>query len=100
MTCRTQPEQTTAAILRIPEMTAAAVHLVMVAREDPETMEAVRRAVAVPDGMPLVWALRALGHRATLRWRQQRLRPRVVILAHDLVRPLDGFIQQAGQPDR
>ena len=48
-------------------LTAAAVHLVMVAREDPETMDAVRRAVAVPDGVPLVWALRALGHRGATR---------------------------------
>jgi N-acetylglucosaminyldiphosphoundecaprenol N-acetyl-beta-D-mannosaminyltransferase len=43
-------------------VTAAAVHLVMVAREDPETRQAVERALAVPDGVPLVWALRALGH--------------------------------------
>jgi N-acetylglucosaminyldiphosphoundecaprenol N-acetyl-beta-D-mannosaminyltransferase len=43
-------------------VTAAAVHLVMVAREDPETRRAVDRALAVPDGVPLVWALRALGH--------------------------------------
>jgi N-acetylglucosaminyldiphosphoundecaprenol N-acetyl-beta-D-mannosaminyltransferase len=43
-------------------VTAAAVHLVMVAREDPETRHAVQRALAVPDGVPLVWALRALGH--------------------------------------
>jgi len=48
-------------------VTAAAVNLVMSAREDPETMAAVLGAtLAVPDGMPLVWALRALGHgRAT-----------------------------------
>jgi len=44
-------------------VTAAAVHLVMVAQEDPETREAVLGAdLAVPDGQPLVWALRALGH--------------------------------------
>jgi N-acetylglucosaminyldiphosphoundecaprenol N-acetyl-beta-D-mannosaminyltransferase len=43
-------------------VTAAAVHLVMVAREDPEIRRAVDRALAVPDGVPLVWALRALGH--------------------------------------
>lgn len=48
-------------------VTAAAVHLVMVAREDPETARAVKRAVAVPDGVPLVWALRALGHRRATR---------------------------------
>jgi N-acetylglucosaminyldiphosphoundecaprenol N-acetyl-beta-D-mannosaminyltransferase len=44
-------------------VTAAAVHLVMVAREDPATREAVLAAtLALPDGQPLVWALRALGH--------------------------------------
>ena len=43
-------------------MTAAAVHLVMVAQEDAETRAAVLGAIAVPDGQPLVWALRALGH--------------------------------------
>jgi N-acetylglucosaminyldiphosphoundecaprenol N-acetyl-beta-D-mannosaminyltransferase len=44
-------------------MTAAAVNLVMSAREDPETDAAVQGAtLAVPDGQPLVWALRALGH--------------------------------------
>ncbi len=48
-------------------VTAAAVNLVMAAREDPETMAAVLGAtLAVPDGQPLVWALHALGHgRAT-----------------------------------
>jgi N-acetylglucosaminyldiphosphoundecaprenol N-acetyl-beta-D-mannosaminyltransferase len=48
-------------------LTAAAVNLVMSAREQPETLTAVLAAtLAVPDGMPLVWALRALGHaRAT-----------------------------------
>jgi len=48
-------------------VTAAAVNLVMSAHEDPQTMEAVLGAtLAVPDGQPLVWALRALGHsRAT-----------------------------------
>ncbi len=48
-------------------VTAAAVNLVMSAREDPETRAAVLgAALAVPDGQPLVWALRALGHaRAT-----------------------------------
>ncbi|HEY2141836.1 MAG TPA: WecB/TagA/CpsF family glycosyltransferase [Solirubrobacteraceae bacterium] len=48
-------------------MTAAAVNLVMSAREDPRTYAAVRAAtLAVPDGQPLVWALHALGHtRAT-----------------------------------
>ena len=45
-------------------VTAAAVHLVMVAREDPETRDAICRddVLAVPDGQPLAWALRALGN--------------------------------------
>lgn len=48
-------------------MTAAAVNLVMSAQEEPETLAATLAAtLAVPDGQPLVWALRALGHaRAT-----------------------------------
>jgi N-acetylglucosaminyldiphosphoundecaprenol N-acetyl-beta-D-mannosaminyltransferase len=48
-------------------LTAAAVNLVMSAREDRETLAAVLGAtLAVPDGQPLVWALHALGHpRAT-----------------------------------
>jgi N-acetylglucosaminyldiphosphoundecaprenol N-acetyl-beta-D-mannosaminyltransferase len=48
-------------------MTAAAVNLVMKAQEEPATMEATLGAtLAVPDGQPLVWALKALGHsRAT-----------------------------------
>jgi N-acetylglucosaminyldiphosphoundecaprenol N-acetyl-beta-D-mannosaminyltransferase len=48
-------------------LTAAAVNLVMSAHEDRDTREAVRAAtLVVPDGQPLVWALRALGHaRAT-----------------------------------
>src|SRR5689334_1343960 len=41
-------------------LTAAAVHLVMVSEEDPETRSAVGQALAVPDGQPLVWAMRAL----------------------------------------
>jgi N-acetylglucosaminyldiphosphoundecaprenol N-acetyl-beta-D-mannosaminyltransferase len=44
-------------------VTAAAVNLVMNARENQATMEAVMAAtLAVPDGQPLVWALHALGH--------------------------------------
>lgn len=48
-------------------VTAAAVNLVMSAHEDPDTRAAVLGAtLAVPDGQPLVWALRALGNaRAT-----------------------------------
>jgi N-acetylglucosaminyldiphosphoundecaprenol N-acetyl-beta-D-mannosaminyltransferase len=42
----------------------AATHTVMVAQEDTETMEAVLGAdLVVPDGQPLVWALRAFGRR-------------------------------------
>ena len=42
----------------------AATHTVMVAQEDAATMDAVLGAdLVVPDGQPLVWALRALGHR-------------------------------------
>jgi N-acetylglucosaminyldiphosphoundecaprenol N-acetyl-beta-D-mannosaminyltransferase len=50
-------------------VTAAAVHLVMVAREDPTTRAAVvdPRVLAVPDGQPLVWALKALGHKNASR---------------------------------
>lgn len=42
----------------------AAVHTVMLCGEDSELREAVRASTfTVPDGQPLVWALRALGHR-------------------------------------
>ncbi len=45
-------------------MTAAAVHLVMLAQEDSAVREAVLGAsLVVPDGQPLVWALRLYGHR-------------------------------------
>ena len=44
-------------------LAVAAVHLVMVAREDEATRAAVRdAALVVPDGQPLVWALKAIGH--------------------------------------
>ena len=44
-------------------LSAAAVHLVMVAQEDEATRRAVEHAsLIVPDGQPLVWSLRALGH--------------------------------------
>lgn len=44
-------------------LTAAAVNLVMSANDDPSTMRALEGAtLAVPDGQPLVWALRLLGH--------------------------------------
>jgi N-acetylglucosaminyldiphosphoundecaprenol N-acetyl-beta-D-mannosaminyltransferase len=49
-------------------VTAAAVNLVMSAREDPATRAAALGAtLAVPDGQPLVWALRALGHSSATR---------------------------------
>ncbi len=49
-------------------VTAVAVNLVMSAREQPQTLAAVLGAtLAVPDGMPLVWALRALGHEHATR---------------------------------
>ncbi len=41
---------------------ATAVHAVMVAQNDPEMLEALRRStLTVPDGMPLVWAANLLG---------------------------------------
>src|SRR3982751_3075305 len=41
---------------------AVAVHALMVARHDPATRDALLGAsLVVPDGKPLVWALRALG---------------------------------------
>ena len=44
-------------------LSAAAVHLVMLAQEDPAVRQAVLDlTLVVPDGQPLVWALRALGH--------------------------------------
>ena len=49
-------------------MTAAAVNLVMSAHEDAAAHAAVLGAtLAVPDGQPLVWALRALGHTGATR---------------------------------
>jgi N-acetylglucosaminyldiphosphoundecaprenol N-acetyl-beta-D-mannosaminyltransferase len=47
-------------------VSAAAVHLVMVSQEDAETRDAVLGcSLAVPDGQPLVWAMRSLGHDAS-----------------------------------
>lgn len=49
-------------------LTAAAVNLIMSARDDPATMHAVLEAtLAVPDGQPLVWALHLLGHAGATR---------------------------------
>lgn len=46
----------------------AAVHTVMEAREDADLRAAVEGAAfTVPDGQPLVWALRALGHDISTR---------------------------------
>ncbi len=44
-------------------VSAAAVHIVMLAREDAEVRRALlATTLVVPDGQPLVWALHALGH--------------------------------------
>jgi N-acetylglucosaminyldiphosphoundecaprenol N-acetyl-beta-D-mannosaminyltransferase len=41
---------------------AAPVHALMVAQDDPEMLEALRRStMVVPDGMPVVWAANLLG---------------------------------------
>ncbi|HEX3692032.1 MAG TPA: WecB/TagA/CpsF family glycosyltransferase, partial [Solirubrobacteraceae bacterium] len=49
-------------------LTAAAVNLVMSARDDPRARTAVLAAtLAVPDGQPLVWALRLLGNPGATR---------------------------------
>jgi N-acetylglucosaminyldiphosphoundecaprenol N-acetyl-beta-D-mannosaminyltransferase len=49
-------------------LSAAAVHLVMRAHEDPDVRRAVLAAtLVVPDGQPLVWALHALGHSEATR---------------------------------
>jgi N-acetylglucosaminyldiphosphoundecaprenol N-acetyl-beta-D-mannosaminyltransferase len=49
-------------------VTAAAVNLVMSALNDPQTRAAVLdMTLVVPDGQPLVWALRLLGHRQATR---------------------------------
>jgi N-acetylglucosaminyldiphosphoundecaprenol N-acetyl-beta-D-mannosaminyltransferase len=49
-------------------VSAAAVNLVMVAKEDRATAQAVAAtSLIVPDGQPLVWALRALGHEGASR---------------------------------
>ena len=49
-------------------LTAAAVNLVMSSRDDDATMRAVLgTTLAVPDGQPLVWALRLLGNNGSSR---------------------------------
>ncbi|HWX88638.1 MAG TPA: WecB/TagA/CpsF family glycosyltransferase [Solirubrobacteraceae bacterium] len=49
-------------------LTAAAVNLIMSAHDDPLTMRAVLdTTLAVPDGQPLVWALRLLGNERATR---------------------------------
>lgn len=60
-------EETVAADGRA-SLTAAAVNLVMSAADDERVMDAVSSiTLAVPDGQPLVWALRFLGHKAATR---------------------------------
>jgi N-acetylglucosaminyldiphosphoundecaprenol N-acetyl-beta-D-mannosaminyltransferase len=49
---------------RLGYVCVANVHTVMAAAEDPELRYALSGSIInVPDGMPLVWALKALGHR-------------------------------------
>jgi N-acetylglucosaminyldiphosphoundecaprenol N-acetyl-beta-D-mannosaminyltransferase len=49
-------------------ITAAAVNLLISARDEPATRKAVLdTTLAVPDGQPLVWALHLLGHRRATR---------------------------------
>jgi len=49
-------------------LTAAAVNLVMSAADDAKVRDAgLGITLAVPDGQPLVWALRSLGHRGATR---------------------------------
>jgi N-acetylglucosaminyldiphosphoundecaprenol N-acetyl-beta-D-mannosaminyltransferase len=46
----------------------AAVHAVMVAQEEPATWDAIQGGgLVVPDGQPLVWAMKLLGHRGASR---------------------------------
>jgi N-acetylglucosaminyldiphosphoundecaprenol N-acetyl-beta-D-mannosaminyltransferase len=45
----------------------AAVHAVMVAQEDAATWDAIQGGLVLPDGQPLVWAMRLLGHRDASR---------------------------------
>jgi exopolysaccharide biosynthesis WecB/TagA/CpsF family protein len=43
---------------------AANVHMVMEARDDPGLLQGLRCAdLSLPDGMPVAWAVRALGHK-------------------------------------
>lgn len=48
-------------------LSAASVHLLMVACEDPETSNSLDGCVTVPDGQPLVWAMKSLGHQDASR---------------------------------
>lgn len=60
----------------------ANVHMAMEARDDPEFGEIVRTAdLVVPDGMPLVWMLRLLGHRLAARVRGPDLMLAVLAMA-------------------
>ena len=63
-------------------ISAAAVNLVMSARDQPDVRAAIASAdLLVPDGQPLVWALHALGHRAATRIYGPELMARFCALA-------------------
>jgi N-acetylglucosaminyldiphosphoundecaprenol N-acetyl-beta-D-mannosaminyltransferase len=63
-------------------VSAAAVNLVMCAHEDPSVARALRSTtLLVPDGQPLVWALRLLGHRSATRVYGPELMARLCALA-------------------
>lgn len=63
-------------------LSAAAVNLVMSAVDDREVRAAIDAAdLLVPDGQPLVWALRALGHHAATRIYGPELMARFCALA-------------------
>jgi len=66
---------------------AANVHMVMEARDDPRLRDKLKGSdLSVPDGMPLVWALRAVGERV---WH---------VRGADLARELCRRAQDAGVP--
>src|ERR1700730_10531980 len=70
-------------------LTAAAVNLVMCAREEADTRAAVLGAtLAVPDGQPLVWALHALGHAEATRVYGPDLMARFCARAAQAVTPM------------
>jgi len=74
----------------------------MAAREDADLRAAVRgSSLTVPDGQPLVWALRALGHRLPDRvygpdgLHALLAESDIVVLAAPLTHETDGFIDDA-----